>query len=257
MPRHAVGHDEGALRPSKGPSRASQGRQWGHGRAIIMDSTTRDTPVMADEVGPISARLAKPFIERWHYSMRCPTGKNIFFGYLIDGVEHGLQTDLFGRGLYAVANYGIGVNPYQADALSRLTGLHIEADKLLELKRLCRVEPRLDNYPLTHFLSRCHRFLKQEGFCFVVSFSDPQHGHNGGIYKAANFQHLGKTNAEVHVSEQDGTVRHRRLYFRYARRHGISVKEARKDLRLESLKTPPKDRWFIQIARPLGGSEKG
>ena len=26
MPRHAVGHDEGALRPSKGPSRASQGR---------------------------------------------------------------------------------------------------------------------------------------------------------------------------------------------------------------------------------------
>ncbi len=186
----------------------------------------------------ISHDVAKPFIEKWHYSGRCPTGKNIFFGWYIDET------------LYAVADYGIGVNPYQAQYLSRITGLDIHNNELLELKRLCRIEPKIDKMPLTMFLSQCHKLLAKDGYCYIVSFSDPNYGHSGGIYKAANFRNLGKTNPENHVVEKDGTIRHRRLYFRYSRRKNVSVSQAREDLGLTLVKTIPKDRWFIQIAKP-------
>lgn len=187
------------------------------------------------EIKKITPQIAKPFIETWHYSKRCPTGKNIFFGWYVDGE------------LYAIADYGIGVNPYQAQSLSKLTGLDIQNRSLLELKRLCRIEPKKESLSLTSFLAKCHKFLKQEGYRFIVSFSDPAHGHCGGVYRAANFQHLGKTNPETHSIDLEGNVRHRRYYFRYARRKGISVSKAREELGLKLVKTVPKDRWFIQI----------
>lgn len=190
----------------------------------------------------ISHSQAAPFIEKWHYSARCPTGKNIFFGWFIAGIG-----DLFDESLYAVADYGIGVNPYQANFLSRLTGLDVQNEALLELKRLCRIEPKIENLSLTSFIARCHKNLKKEGYRFIISFSDPSYGHDGGIYKAANFKNMGKTNAETHAIGSDGTVRHRRLYFRYARRNGVNVAQAREDLGLTLIKTVPKDRWFIKL----------
>lgn len=190
---------------------------------------------MDEVITTVDISVAKPFIEKWHYSKKCPTGKNIFFGWFSKGQ------------LYAIADYGIGVNPYQASYLSRLLQLHISNDNLLELKRLCRIEPKNDNMPLTKFLSKCHKRLKLLGYKYIVSFSDPQYGHSGGIYKAANFTNIGKTNAERHVVDSNGNIRHRRLYFRYSERRGISVKEAREELNLKVIKTLPKDRWFITI----------
>jgi hypothetical protein len=198
-------------------------------------------------VRSITKKVAEPFIVKWHYSARCPTGKNIFFGWYINAVDYGLEGDMFGEVLYAIADYGIGVNPYQAKFLSKLTGIDIQNDKLLELRRLARIEPKIEKLHLTSFISKCHKLLKQNGICYIVSFSDPTYGHTGGIYKASNFQYLGKTNAETHAIEANGTIRHRRLYFRYARRNNVDVAQARKELGLELIKTAPKDRWFIKI----------
>lgn len=184
------------------------------------------------EVERVGINLARPFIEQWHYSKRVPTGKNYFWGWFV-GFE-----------LYAVADYGIGVNPYQAAFLSRLTGKSVTPETLVELKRLCRSEPRKDGLPLTAFLSRCQKRLKAMGFRYIVSFSDPQFGHDGGIYKAASFTHLGQTNPENHVVDTSGVIRHRRYAFRHARRNGISIAEAREEIGLEIQRTPPKDRWF-------------
>lgn len=183
----------------------------------------------------IEHAAARSFIERWHYSECVPTGRNIFFGWFIDGC------------LYAVADYGIGVNPYQHSFLARITGEDVTKANLLELKRLCRTEPRRDGYPLTAFLSKCHGILKRMGYGYVVSFSDPNYGHNGGIYKAANFRHLGQTNPEYHIVDADGNPRHRRYPYRYARRKGISIKEAREELGLSRVRTVPKDRWLFEL----------
>ena len=185
----------------------------------------------------ISLEESRPFIEKWHYSGVVPTGQNIFFGWY----------DNTGK-LYAVADYGIGVNPYQAPFLSRITGFIVENKNLLELKRLCRVEPK-QNKPLTRFLSLCHKKLKKMGYKYVVSFSDPEEKHNGGIYKAANFLHLGQTNPEMHLIDKDGNKRHRRYAYRHARRNGIHVSKSREILGVSPVKTMPKDRWFLKIAK--------
>lgn len=177
---------------------------------------------------------AKPFIERWHYSGVVPKGKNLFFSWTID------------REIYAISNYGIGVNPYQVSFLNREVNRNVTKDNLLELKRLCRSEPKKNVY-LTHFLSRCHKILKAQGYRFIVSFSDPEYGHNGGIYKAANFKHIGVTQSEYHVVDKSGTKRHRRYAYRHAKRNNISIAESREILGLTISKTKPKDRWFLKI----------
>jgi hypothetical protein len=188
-------------------------------------------------VQPIQYKLAKEFIEKWHYSGRASRGKSIFFGWFI------------GEDLYAVADYGIGVNNFQASFLARKTNEPVTNDNLLELKRLCRVEPKNNKYPLTRFLSLCHKELRKQGYKYIVSFSDPEYNHNGGIYKAANFTHLGKTDPMYHVIDSDGIKRHRRYPYKYSKRHNCTIQEARDILGLKIHKTLPKDRWFIKIGK--------
>lgn len=188
------------------------------------------------EVREITYQDANPFIKRWHYSGDIPAGLNVFFGYFINNQ------------LYAVANYGHGVNCHQASFLKKLLNIEdIIMDNLYELKRLCRIEPKNEIYPLTKFLSKCHKLLKKKGIKYIVSFSDPLYKHNGGIYKAANFEYLGKTKKARCYVNKNGEVFHQRYPYNYAKRHNITMTQAINSLRLKEGKTPEKDRWFIRL----------
>ena len=182
----------------------------------------------------IEYRTAAEHVCAHHYSGCMPSGRNICFGWYIDGA------------LYAVAVYGNGVNPYQASYLSRTTGLPITNQSYVELKRLARADKR-EGFPLTWFLARAHKDLRADGYRLVISFSDPAHGHAGGIYKAANFIYAGKTKAEWHCVSSDGEFVHRRVAYRHARRHGITIAEARQVLDLTPTKTPQKTRWVLPL----------
>lgn len=185
----------------------------------------------------ISYDLAAPFICRWHYSHSVPKGSHTFFGWFRVGK------------LYAVADYGNGVNPYQWKYLRRvLDADHLSMASWTELKRLCRIEPRDESMPLTRFLAQCHRMLRRQGVKVVIAFSDPAQGHTGTIYRAANFVHMGQTQAEWHVIDADGKQQHRRLAYRYARRHGVTIEQARQQLGLARVKTERKDRWVIRLS---------
>jgi hypothetical protein len=135
--------------------------------------------------------------------------------------------------------------------MARTTGLPITFENIVELRRLCRIEPRSD-IQLTWFLSRCHRMLKKMGYKYVVSFSDPMHNHNGGIYRAANFKHLGKTQSATHNINKFGEIVHRRVPYHHKRKMGYPDGEAgmamaRNDLEITKHTTLPKDRWFLEI----------
>lgn len=188
---------------------------------------------------------ARPFIERWHYSGKVPTGRNIFFV-----MEHGEQSDLFSMEPYAMAAYGPSASQDLHGAMARTTGLPITFDNMVELRRLCRSEPR-SSIQLTWFLARCHRLLKKMGYRYIVSFSDPMHGHSGGIYRAANFTHMGKTASATHNIDADGNIVHRRVPYHHKRAKGypdgVGMEMARHDLGLKKHTTPPKDRWFLEI----------
>lgn len=192
-------------------------------------------------VTPIPHEAAVPFIENYHYSHNVPTGKNFFFGWFVEDADEQL--------LYAVADYGTGVNPYLPRFLAAKTQEEVTDKNLVEIKRLCRMEPKRDSFPLTYFIAECNRQMARLGFRYVVSFSDPQYGHNGGIYKAANFQHIGQTQPEWHLVDRDGMIRHRRYAYRYSRRNRVPIQQAREELAVERVETPPKDRWFIAIGK--------
>lgn len=185
------------------------------------------TPTSALHLWKIAAvehRVAKQWVEKWHYSHRIPTGKNYLFGLFTPANE-----------LYAVAVYGTGVNPYQARFL--------KCQNVVELKRLARAEPRLD-YPMSRFVAITTKLLrKQIAFDCLVSFSDPEEGHEGTLYKACGFSFYGLTNPEWHLIDRAGLKRHRRFAYRFAKRNGISLPEAREQLGLTRVKTQPKKRW--------------
>ena len=240
------------------------------------DGGSNPTPSL--HVRRLDFKTAEAFIEKWHYSHNAPSGKNVCFGWFIGDV------------LYAVASYGHGANmndPWKF--LKRTTGLPVKKSNLYELKRLCRVEPD-SGYPLTKFLSVCHRMLKKEdGIRFIISFSDPTHNtgftpvagreyNSGGIYRAANFKHLGKTSAEMHVINRDGEIIHRRVAYKRMWRENllhcvsngvtvdqlrkgwrvaanrekwakwaVTLPEVRKQLGYKPFKTEAKDRWFLDL----------
>ena len=182
-------------------------------------------------IEPLSHKEAKTFVEKWHYSRRMPTGKNICFGVRVKG------------GLYAVIVYGIGVNPYQARFL--------DVSSVVEIKRMCRREPK-ESFMLSRFIRLTLKMLRgQMVFDAVVAFADPEYGHAGTVYKATGFSWEGMSNAEWHLVGEDGSIRHRRYAFRFARRKGISVSEARLRLKMGRIKTKPKHRWVLRI--PMTG----
>jgi len=179
---------------------------------------------MKFDIRKIDHKTAKLWVETWHYSRRIPTGKNISFGVFAD------------ENLYAVIVYGIGVNPYQAKFL--------KVKQVLEIKRMCRSEPPIHEYPLSKFISATIKLVRKEFSCdCIVAFADPEQGHEGTVYKASNFKLHGVTNPEWHLVDANGEKRHRRYAFRHSRRHGVSVAESRELLGVQRVKTQPKYRW--------------
>jgi hypothetical protein len=169
---------------------------------------------------------AKAFVEKWHYSGKMPTGKNVCFGLWEQGC-----------GLYAAIVYGIGVNPYQAQFLG--------VESVIEIKRMCRAEPK-KKYELSRFIRLTMKLARRYmTFEAVVAFADPEHGHKGTVYSAAGFCHMGVTNPEWHLIDKEGNIRHRRYAYRHARRNKISVQEAREVLEVTRRKTDPKHRWVL------------
>ena len=188
-----------------------------------VDGGSIPTSSLTFHIDPVGHKTAKAFVEKWHYSHRIPTGKNIIYG---------LNTE---NGLYAVIMYGIGVNPYQAKFLG--------VERVVEIKRMARTEPRL-SYPLSRFIAITSKMVAKEfPYDCIVAFADPEQGHEGTVYKASGFTLHGTTNAEWHLVDASGEVRHRRYAFRHARRNGLSVAESREQLGLARVKTQPKYRW--------------
>ena len=215
---------------------------------LFLDFNAASRPAL--RVERIVVGVARPFIERWHYSRVCPTGQNWFFGAFM------------GTELYAVAAYGIGANMDGGASLARMTGLPVTRENHCTLKRLCRKgEKGKSSVPLSSFLARCHRMLKRDnGVRFVVSYADPTENGTvapaprttkwqaGGIYAASNFEYLGRVPAERHFRDADGMFVHRRVPYRLMKRGGArTMPEAQAKMGLTPWVMKPKERWFLVL----------
>jgi len=123
----------------------------------------------------IDRKIAKPFVEKWHYS------KNI----------NGLKID-YCFGLYYDQNL-IGVSIFGKPAMNNQASKWNPSNpsKLLELRRLCCIDETPKNTE-SYFIGKCLKWLKKNSDIeVIISYADMTYGHEGIIYKASNFKHVG------------------------------------------------------------------
>lgn len=66
-------------------------------------------------------------------------------------------------------------------------------DDVIELRRLCCIDDTPKNTESYFIGSTLKWLLKNTEIKTVVSYADPEYGHEGIIYKASNFQLIGRT----------------------------------------------------------------
>ena len=64
---------------------------------------------------------------------------------------------------------------------------------VLELRRLCTVDDTPKNTE-SYFIGQTLKYLlKNTNVKTIIAYADPEYGHTGTIYKASNFELIGKT----------------------------------------------------------------
>jgi hypothetical protein len=127
-------------------------------------------------VSPCSRQDIATFIEEHHYSKSINGVKASYCFRLLN------QGQLVGAMLFGTLGMANAWKKYGSS----------EGD-VLELRRLCLIDETPKNSE-TFFIGQALRWLKNNtSVKTIVSYADPNHGHEGTIYKASNFLHQGMT----------------------------------------------------------------
>jgi len=123
---------------------------------------------------------AKYACEKWHYSKCLPVGKTLKVGAWESGEFIGVV--IFGRG----ANCNM------------LKGYELNQNDGCELVRIALHK---HESAVTRIVSIAIRFLvkNSDGLRLIVSYADPDQGHNGGIYQGGNWIYRGVSSTAIKV----------------------------------------------------------
>lgn len=138
-----------------------------------------------------SHEAAKYAVEKWHYSRVMPAGKIAKIGVWEDDKFIGVVLYSWG------ANNHIG-SPY---------GL-----KQIEVCELTRVALSKHLSPVSQIVAAAMALLRKQspGLRLIVSYADPEQGHNGAIYQAMNWLYVGSSQAQRETLRLDGTIMHKK-----------------------------------------------
>ena len=170
----------------------------------------------------------RKFLRTWHYSDYVNIQEKETFG-------------LFREGMFLPELVGVCVYTRPAGAAAAQKYYPTDPDKCLELRRLCLIDDTPKNAE-SFFVSRTLKWLKKNtDWKFVVSYADPEQGHKGVIYRAANFKYEGVTSSGSSLLV-DGVPFHIRTLTMLDRPYGIEIHERykRKDPGIQIVKTEPK-----------------
>ena len=120
----------------------------------------------------------KEFIEKWHYSKSINGLMSDYCFKLMDG------------------NRMIGAMIYGRFAMANVWKKYSDSpEEVIELRRLCCIDDTPKNTE-SYFIGNTLRWLKKNTTIkTVISYADPEYGHEGIIYQATNFKNIGKTSA--------------------------------------------------------------
>lgn len=120
----------------------------------------------------------RDFVEKWHYSKNI---NGVISDYCFKMEEGGtlIGAVIFGR--LAMEGQWKKYGEKQED--------------VIELRRLVCIDDTKRNAE-SYFIGRCLKWLKANTkIKIVVSYADPEYGHQGVVYKASNFTFVGKSSA--------------------------------------------------------------
>lgn len=140
----------------------------------------------------------KSFIETWHYS------KSI----------NGLKSDYCFKLLYNEEIIGGMIYGGLAMVNQYKKYCNKESD-IVELRRLCCIDDTPKNTE-SYFIGSTLRWLKKNsGIRLILSYADPNYGHEGTIYKASNFKFVGKTQATKVIKYKEKTYHDKCIRTKY------------------------------------------
>ena len=154
-----------------------------------------------------SYEAAKFAVEHWHYSGVLPAGKLVKIGVWEESKYIGCV--IFGRG----ANNNIG-NPYG------LTQLNV--------CELVRIALTTHKTPVSKIAAFAIKMLKKQSpdLRLIVSYADPEQGHNGSVYQAMNWAYVGKSQAQREYLIDGEIVHKRSVSSKYGARGLEKLKQA-------------------------------
>lgn len=145
-------------------------------------------------VAPCSHKAAKYAVMNWHYSKCMPCGKAVNLGVWENDKYIGCV--IFSR----------GASPHL------LTKYELSQKDGCELTRIALTQ---HTHPVSRIVSVALKQLKR--YCpalkVVISFADPEEGHNGGIYQASNWIYTGETPKTKYYIHKNGGKEHHRSWF--------------------------------------------
>jgi len=137
-----------------------------------------------------SYEAAKYAVKHWHYSRSLPCSKTARIGIWENGKFIGVVVFAWGANRHLAGEYKL---------------------KMTECAELCRVALDRHATPVSRILSVAVRMLTRAmpGIRLIVSYADPNHGHEGKIYQASNWLFVGETSNEAGIM-LNGKLTHRR-----------------------------------------------
>lgn len=177
----------------------------------------------------------RTFLGKWHYSDYTNVQAKEVFG-------------LFREGDFLPELVGVCVYTRPAGPAAAQKYYPQDPDKCLELRRLCLIDDTPKNAE-SFFVGRTLRWLrKHTDWKFVVSYADPEQGHQGTIYRASNFKYEGTTSAGSSLLV-DGKSFHIRTLTMLDRPYGVEINNRYKadDPGIQIVKTKAKHIFTYQL----------
>jgi hypothetical protein len=163
-------------------------------------------------------------LKQYHYLGTLPKNTKHIYGLFINNSLVGCC--VFGQGANRHLSSGVG-------------------GKALELTRLCMVD-WLPKNTGTYFLSKVIKQLRkqEQDLRYLVSFADPNNGHIGTIYKAANWKYTGQCKVDYSYKLIDGSIVHKS---KFRCKNGFSEKQLASNAGAQKIAIKGKHRYIYQM----------
>lgn len=187
------------------------------------------------EVSPCSRKEIETFVESNHYS-KSINGVNT--QYCFKMMYGG---DLIGAAIFATFGMANVWKKYSDDKKT-----------ILELRRLCCIDEAPKNSE-SYLIGKCLRWLRNNTLIeHIISYADMDYNHEGVIYKATNFDYLGKTSKGVRIKYgerlyHDKTIR--TYYKGKLKPYALRIKNALENGDAEYIESKGKHIYYYSLKR--------